>query len=154
CCIPCLKSLLPLPHHESVLDLLYIASYWHALAKLCMHTEFSLKVLEQVHIALGNSICHFANVTCSAFQTVETDKEYAAQCQADNCHIAKVSGGNLPHTSTSTANLPGPGGKRPWQFSLVTSKLHALGDYPSQIRCYSTTDSYSTMIVCAFTFCW
>ncbi len=118
-----------------------------------MHTESSLKVLEQVHVALGNSIRHFADVTCSAFQTVETDKEYAARCRADNRRIAKASGGDPPRTSTAAASLPGPGGKRPRQFSLATSKLHALGDYPSQIRCYGTTDSYSTMIVCAFTLC-
>jgi len=31
--------------------------------------------------------------------------------------------------------------------NLQTYKLHALADYPSQIRMYGTTDSYSTQAV-------
>ena len=35
-------------------------------------------------------------------------------------------------------------------FNLQTYKIHALVDYPAQIRMYGTTDSFSTQIVCQF----
>lgn len=37
--------------------------------------------------------------------------------------------------------------RRKVTFSLSTYKFHALGDYPSTIRQYGTTDSYTTEIV-------
>ena len=33
-------------------------------------------------------------------------------------------------------------------LNLNTYKLHALGDYPSQIKLFGTTDSFSTQLVC------
>ena len=38
-------------------------------------------------------------------------------------------------------------GRRPKVLNLSTYKLHALGDYTSQIRMFGTTDSYSTQSV-------
>ena len=38
-------------------------------------------------------------------------------------------------------------GVRPKAFSLLTYKLHALGDYAASIRLFGTTDSYTTQIV-------
>lgn len=46
CAIPCFEGLLPSPHNEMVLDLLFISAYWHGLGKLRMHTDSSLEVLD------------------------------------------------------------------------------------------------------------
>ncbi len=59
------------------MDLLYLTAYWHSLAKLRLHTEPSVCVMEEVHKGLSNGLRNFADVTCKAFQTVEMDKEHA-----------------------------------------------------------------------------
>ncbi|KII90776.1 hypothetical protein PLICRDRAFT_697259 [Plicaturopsis crispa FD-325 SS-3] len=142
CCIPCFEGLLPAPHDESVADLLYLATYWHSLAKLRMHTDSSLKVLDKVTVAFGQAIRHFADVTCPAFDTVETDAEYASRGRAERRRQQKATeNSNGQAASTNT-----PMGKRQRTFNLQTAKLHFLGDYGTQIRFFGTTDSYNTQI--------
>lgn len=80
--IPCIEGLLPSPHNETILALLYTCTYWHLLAKLRMHTDSSVKVLDSVTNLLGRQMRYFANVTCPQFKTVETDSEYAARSRA------------------------------------------------------------------------
>jgi hypothetical protein len=78
CCIPCFESLLPAPHNDYVLRLLYLASYWHSLAKLRLHSETTLKVLDNVTVLFARALRHFKDVTCPCFNTVETEREYSA----------------------------------------------------------------------------
>ncbi|THH07280.1 hypothetical protein EW146_g9368 [Bondarzewia mesenterica] len=42
CSIPVFEGLLPSPHNEIILDLLFTLATWHAYAKLCLHTETTL----------------------------------------------------------------------------------------------------------------
>ncbi|KIJ57965.1 hypothetical protein HYDPIDRAFT_34453 [Hydnomerulius pinastri MD-312] len=121
CCIPCFEGLFSSPHNETILSLLYIMCYWHSLAKLRMHTDSTLKILDDVTILLGQHLHNFANNTCEDFETYETDREYQARARA-----------------------PQVGGKRRKFFNLATSKLHALGDYSAQIQLFGTTDSFTT----------
>jgi hypothetical protein len=88
---------------------------------------------------------HFKEVTCPSFNTVETDREYNARCRAAAAVEKKRSRQctNVTNTTQSTS----VGGKRPKTFNLLTSKLHALGDYVNMIKMFGTTDSYSTQIV-------
>ncbi|KZV69074.1 hypothetical protein PENSPDRAFT_735574 [Peniophora sp. CONT] len=135
CCIPCFAGLLEPEHDKTVSELLYLAAYWHSLAKSRMHTDTSLRVLDEVTVLLAKSLRHFAEVTCKAFpNTVETDKEYRARCEA--------------HRRRNVGNLSasGPGERQKRTFNLATYKLHALGDYVAIIRQFGTTDSYSTQI--------
>ncbi|KII83440.1 hypothetical protein PLICRDRAFT_58395 [Plicaturopsis crispa FD-325 SS-3] len=139
CCIPCFDGLLPAPHNDSVATLLYLAAYWHSLAKLRMHTDSSLRVLDRVTVAFGQAIRHFSEVTCKAFDTVETDAEYSARGRADRRRQQKSGSDNSTNAAPSN-------GKRARTFNLVTFKLHSLGDYSRQIRYFGTTDSYNTQI--------
>lgn len=129
------------------MTLLYLTAYWHSLAKLRMHTDSSLKVFKHVTIAFGKAMRYFAEETCKQFNTVETASEYAARSRASARRASKkqgtVPGGPVqPDSSASAA------GKHPKQFSLFTSKWHALGDYIKQIKLFGTTDSFTTAIVC------
>lgn len=128
-----------MPHDESVLDLLYLASYWHSLAKLRVHTETTLNVLENVTARFATALRHFTEVTCPGFNTVETDREYDARRRAAEQRMARQ--------RTNTALSTSAGGKRPKTFNLSTYKLHALGDYVETIKLFGTADSYSTQIV-------
>ena len=139
CCIPCFESLLPTPHNESVLKLLYLTSYWHALAKLRLHSETTLNVLDNITVLFARAIHHFKEETCPRFNTVETDHEYLARRRAAEQRLSHHPTSALQSTSTS--------GKRSKTFNLLTSKLHTLGDYIETIKMFGTTDSYSTQIV-------
>src|ERR1700741_2407910 len=82
CCIPCFEGLLPSPHNETILDLLYVLNYWHSLAKLRMHTDSTLQIFRQTTTLLADSLRYFAIETCRHFNTFETDKEYRARNRA------------------------------------------------------------------------
>jgi hypothetical protein len=97
---------------------------WHALAKLRMHTDSSLALLDEVTTGLGYALRHLATTVSSNFPTCETPAEYA-KCQRTS--------------STSTTQ-----GRQPKGLNLCTIKLHSLGDYVSTIKRYGTTENYST----------
>ena len=154
CCIPCFEGLLPAPHNDTVLQLLYLASYWHSLAKLRVHSETTLKVLDHITVLFARALRHFKEVTCPCFSTVETDREYKARRrEAEQKNLKSHQDTNPIVTTTVESTEGGAGstgisGKRPKTFNLLTSKLHALGDYVETIKMFGTTDSYSTQIVC------
>lgn len=114
---------------------------WHAYAKLRQHTEYTLHSFEAVTRELGNQLRCFSQVTCPAFQTKELPGETAA-CGRRKFADQKTHAlsGKPPQDKGSSAGS----GKT---FSLLTSKVYALGDYPSTIRWLGATDSYSTQKV-------
>ena len=61
------------------MKLLYRTSEWHALAKLRMHTDQSLELLEKLTIEFGDLMRHFRDVTSSQFATMELPRETAAR---------------------------------------------------------------------------
>ncbi|KAF8871117.1 hypothetical protein BD779DRAFT_1454508 [Infundibulicybe gibba] len=140
CCIPCFEGLLPDPHNNTLLDLLYILNYWHSMAKLRMHTDTSLRVFRQLTTNLGAALRYFADETCQHFQTFETDKEYQARSRA----IPLATPEHPP--CIPDAVLPASG-KRPKKFNISTPKAHFFPDYADQIGRFGTTDSLSTKVV-------
>lgn len=102
-----------------ILRLLYKATEWHALAKLRLHTESTLDLLEAVTREFGRLMRQFRDKTSDEFNTVELPRETGAR----------------------------KGGARPKKLNLNTYKFHALGDYVATIRLFGTTDSYSTQLV-------
>lgn len=104
-----------------LLRLLYKAAEWHALAKLRMHTDSTLDILEAVTREFGRLMRQFRDKTSDEFNTVELPRETGT----------KKGGGR---SSKKTLNLN-------------TYKFHALGDYVATIRLFGTTDSYSTQVV-------
>ncbi len=140
CAIPVFEGLLPAPHHRIILDLLYELATWHALAKLRLHTETTLKALGVSTTRLGNALREFKKVTCDAYITKELPSEEAARGRREAALRAnsQASGGST---------RPSAGGKREKKFNLSTYKLHALGDYVNAIRMFGTTDGYTSQVV-------
>ncbi|KAI0038329.1 hypothetical protein FA95DRAFT_1232934 [Auriscalpium vulgare] len=136
CAIPCFEGLFPDEHDGDITNLLYTLAYWHGIAKMRMHTDPSIQVQEDVTSALGVRLRHFSNVTCQAFNTKETDREYAARVRAE----ARRGPTSQPRPSASE------GGRRLRTFNLRTIKTHFLGYYAPSIRYSGTTDSASTQI--------
>ena len=54
-------------------------SHWHGLAKLRMHTDHTLALLDEATALLGLKFRHFVNHTCTRFDTCEL------QCEANAC---------------------------------------------------------------------
>src|SRR5271155_1694208 len=77
CSIPVFEHLLPQPHNDIVLDLLFILCTWHLCAKLWLHTSTTLVYLKETTWSLGFMLRHFVTKTCSAFVTHELPREEA-----------------------------------------------------------------------------
>ncbi|KAF8227209.1 hypothetical protein L208DRAFT_1297930 [Tricholoma matsutake] len=130
--IPAVEGLLPEPHNSKLMTLLFRLAEWHMIAKLRMHTDFTLTLLTQSTMTIGKELCLFAEWTLVKLTSV-----------------AASSAANPPFRQESESQLPKT--KPPVQrvrkvFNLFTYKLHALGDYVQTICLFGTTDSYSTQI--------
>jgi hypothetical protein len=66
------------------MKLLYRMSEWHALAKLRMHTEPSLELMEECTKELGVLLRQFRQLTCTKFSTVELPREADARIRRGN----------------------------------------------------------------------
>ena len=117
-----------------LLDLLFSLNEWLALAKLRIHTESTLKLLETSTTVLGQELRRFVKKVCNRFDTRELPKEEAARGR----RAAQM----LPAGGINS--IPGKLSKK---LNLNTYKVHALGDYANTIRHFGTTDSYSTQLV-------
>ncbi|OBZ70227.1 hypothetical protein A0H81_10051 [Grifola frondosa] len=123
CSIPAFEGLLPEPHNKVLMDLLFVFAQWHGLAKLRMHTDETLELMDGV---------------TADYETRESVREAASRRrrQARQQSQEKASS-NPSHAAADSA-------RRPKTLNLETFKYHALGDYTMTIRRYGTTDSYST----------
>lgn len=137
---------MPEPHNTIVLDLLLCLSQWHALAKLRMHHEGTLAMLESTTVLLASQFRKFQLQTCDVIKTMELPKETEARSRQaaakasakdQNGAQAQVRGGGEASKS----------GQRAKTFNIATYKYHALADYANTIRQFGTTDSYTTEIV-------
>lgn len=120
--------------------MLFLLCHWHGLAKLRLHTDETLHILEMVTKDLGDCLRNFASVTCPSFVARELDREVEARLRRQaqqNQAKSTQSQGTKQHAHT----------RKPKTINLQTYKLHALADYATQIRMYGTTDSYSTQSV-------
>lgn len=135
-------GLLPQPHSDEVIKLLFLLAHWHGLTKLRMHTDETLDILETVTGQLGGELRTFVGETCTAFATKELRREAESRRRRQ---ARESTGGASQPRALANAN-----DRRPKVLNLSTYKLHALGDYAAQIRLYGTTDSYSTQLVRRF----
>ena len=141
CAIPVFDGLFPDSHNESIRELLFTCAHWHALAKLRMHTEYILKMFEELTTMLGDQLQFFANETCSNYNTFELPRE----AKARKCRQSKKSQAAVPDAVDSEAPRTTQHKKA---YNMNTYKHHALGDYVETIQTYGTCDSYSTEPVC------
>lgn len=148
CAIPVFEGLLPEPHNSAILRLLFVCAHWHGLAKLRMHTDLTLDIMDDVTTEMGVEFRAFSTMTCSAFSTQELPRETAARRQralkkrqGKNPSADPVQG---PSTAPSAQPAEKPDTPRLKRFNLQTYKYHSLGDTANTIRRYGTSDSFST----------
>lgn len=134
CFIPVFEGLLPEPHNSAILQLVFCLAHWHGLAKLRMHSDVTLAILDKETTAVGRLLRMFNANTCPQFRTKELKREAEAR---QRLKAKENSGGQ----SDSSSRIPT---RKPRAFNLNTYKTHALGDYVENIKTYGTTDSYST----------
>jgi hypothetical protein len=147
------------------MDLLFIMAHWHGLAKLRMHSDLTLDILDQQTTDLGEQFRQFKAKVCSAYHTKELEPEAAARSRrqekeatkrAEKDTVVQGTTARKPMAGTSAkgkgkaipeqpqdARIPKPSRKEK-SFNFHTYKFHALGDYVNTIRRFGTTDSYST----------
>lgn len=80
------------------MKLLYCTAEWHALAKLRMQTEGSLKLLDDLTTEFGQLIRQFHDLTCTTFTTVELPREAEARerRRQENTSTSSEWVGNMP----------------------------------------------------------
>jgi hypothetical protein len=110
--------------------LLYICTQWHALAKLRLHHDLTLDLLDYTTTRLGAQMRSFNRDTCEKTETRELAKEAEARARREGKGKGK-----------------GTASRKPAKFGIFTIKFHVLGDYSAVIRRYGTTDSYSSETV-------
>ncbi|KAG2737753.1 hypothetical protein P692DRAFT_20883262 [Suillus brevipes Sb2] len=88
CSIPVFDSLLPEPHNGIVMQSLFTMAHWHGLAKLRMHSDLTLDIMDEVTSALGQQLRGFKATVCAAYQTRELRQEVEARAR----HNLKKSG--------------------------------------------------------------
>lgn len=111
CAIPVFDGLLPEPHNQRVLDLLFVVAHWHGLAKLRQHTDLTLVVLEEITVTLGSMLRDFQAYTCSAFPTKELQRERTARNRRDAAKQA-ASGKKVDSSSQILGPRPAAEGLR------------------------------------------
>ena len=140
--MPAFEGLFPSEHDQIIQTLLFRLAQWHTLAKLRLHTDHSLKLLDEASRLLGAQLRKFQCFTCTAFKTMELASETAARW--------REKARNLDTTGSSQTSVTSAA--QPKSFNLATYKFHALGDYVHNIRLFGTTDSYTTQLVSNFRF--
>ena len=110
--MPVLEGLLPEPHNRVVMDLLFTHGHWHGLAKLRMHHDITLDILDAVTKELGMKLRNFNRNTCAAFDTVELRREYQARIRREatksNSHDPLSRNATLPSSNPPSLQLLQP----------------------------------------------
>ena len=105
CSIPVFEGLLDGQHNRRLMKLLYRMSEWHALAKLRMHTEDSLVLMEDITKELGDLLRQFRRLTCSQFSTVELPRETDARVRrAKEASTAVLDSNSTNNRARNSAN--------------------------------------------------
>ncbi|KAH7904408.1 hypothetical protein BJ138DRAFT_1138545 [Hygrophoropsis aurantiaca] len=134
CAIPVFDGLLTGKHNKCVLRLLFIFAHWHALAKLRMHTDATLALLDRETISLGAILRDFQKGVCPAFNTRELKREADAQMRRSNAQNnesqkkSKTVHEALGDSSASPNELS-RSTRRPKTLNLHTYKFHALAPH-------------------------
>jgi len=160
------------------MDLLFTMAHWHGLAKLRMHNDLTIELMDAETASLGVKLRAFSRHTCPAFATRELQREYNARLQRE-AKSKSASRNSQTATSNATSNASAisatqasssseatrpiaeqpqtpttmgvrskRAGRRTKTLNINTYKFHAYGDYPATIRRYGTMDSYSSETVC------
>ncbi|KAG2012178.1 ubiquitin and ribosomal protein S27a [Coprinopsis cinerea AmutBmut pab1-1] len=113
CSIPVFEGLFPAPHEDIISKLLYLCCQWHALAKLRLHTDYTVTMLEETTVAIGNQFRLFMNQTCSSIETFELPREAEARQRRAakkkaNARPSELTGATVPVTITPEVPVTTP----------------------------------------------
>ncbi|KAG6906179.1 hypothetical protein DXG01_015412 [Tephrocybe rancida] len=133
--MPVFDGLFPSPHNELIQKLLFACAHWHALAKLCMHTDHTVNLLESVTASLGELFREFVGSTCAAYVTYELPREADARIRKESRKKDKNSN-NSKTASPREAEVPS-GSNRP---HLSTAESSPLGVSTSTVIMNTTTE--------------
>jgi hypothetical protein len=134
---------------------------WHALAKMRIHTEDTIELLEIGTRELAVSVAAFEYKVCPHFKTRELAKEVArrGRAQVRKKQKATAAAASKPSTQQSKAIITNKdievaaGDPRMRVFSVRdTYKFHRSADVARTIRRFGTSDNYSTQSVCLNSF--
>lgn len=79
-------------------------AHWHGLAKLHMHNDLTLTVMDALTVSLGKRLHDFTLKTCPAFQTKELHCEADARaCRKARKSASKQGGGTPSHINILAA---------------------------------------------------
>ena len=128
------------------MKLLFTCGHWHGLAKLQLHINNTLDLLDVETEHIGKELGSFISKTCTFYNIWELKWEADAQkwqkVRKDTCEGTSVN--HLPLEVDSMMETDEPTMKK---LNINTYKAHLLGDYARTICWLGTTNSYSTGIV-------
>ena len=93
-------------------------AHWHALAKLRLHTDKTLEVLDTWTSVMGEAARTFVTSTCSQFVTSELKREYEARKRREARASANVKGKRKGQTKK---DVEGGSSIQPGVYSLLNS---------------------------------
>ncbi|KAF8193727.1 hypothetical protein BJ912DRAFT_901526 [Pholiota molesta] len=107
--------------------------------------QTTIRDLESSTIRLGSNLRLFSSAVCDKFLTTELPSEEAARGRRKQALAIKRAKAGISPADISKGKGKDPEGeRRQRKFNMATYKLHALGDYPSYIRLFGTTDNFTT----------
>lgn len=125
CAIPVFEGLLPEPHNTAIMDLLFTMAHWHGLAKLRMHNDLTLDLMDAETASLGIKLRKFSRHTCPAFFTKELRREYDTRLRRE----AKAqSASRSRQTATSDVDTIGAAGQESSSSELPST--HPVAGQP------------------------
>lgn len=139
---------MPEPHNTMVVRLVFLSAHWHGLAKLRLHTDLTLGIMDRLTTELGQALRDFEECICAVYVTRELPRETSTRQRRQKAKKATENGGVETSDDVLDPEKEGPNRLKK-TLNLQTYKYHSLGDYVDTIRRYGTTDSFSSQIVCS-----
>ncbi|RDB23027.1 hypothetical protein Hypma_009855 [Hypsizygus marmoreus] len=131
CAIPVFDGLLPEPHNTDILRLLFHFAHWHGLAKLRLHHDLTLGILDQETTVLPELLRHFQSQTCAAFNTKELPRETEAR-QRRKAAKGRKNPNSVTSAASTNATEPGKRKASPTKQS-GQARVTALPDCDSVV---------------------
>lgn len=129
CAFTVFDGLLPEPHNRIVTELLFSLAHWHALAKLRMHNDLTLDIMDAATISLGKKLCTFCQKMCPVFETKELSREYNARMCKHVKAASKTRERKRANTSSNNDQLiPDPETTARQSNSIVTNDTNSQAD--------------------------
>jgi hypothetical protein len=136
--------------------MLWDLALWHGLAKMRIHTEETIQLLEATTRELAVSVASFEHDVCPHFETRKLAKEVARCGQARLCQEQQAAASQPEPTASQPKQKVitnkdvevASGGARMRVLGVQhTYKWHRLANAARTIRRFGTSDNYSTQSV-------